>query len=91
MAGNGTMPEMADALARVAGRPLMDRTGMEGRFFYTLNYAPLSTQPADSTVDSGPPDFFAAVQQQLGLKLESKKEPIEILVVDHAQRVPTPN
>jgi uncharacterized protein (TIGR03435 family) len=91
LGGNGTMPQIADALARVAGRPVIDRTGMEGRFFFMVNYAPLSAQPAESTAGSGPPDFFAAVQQQLGLKLESKKQPIELLIVDHAERVPTPN
>jgi uncharacterized protein (TIGR03435 family) len=91
MAGNATMAQIADALARVAGRPVMDRTGMEGRFFYNLNYAPLSTEATSSAVDSGSPDFFVAVQQQLGLKLEPKKESVEILVVDHAERVPTPN
>jgi uncharacterized protein (TIGR03435 family) len=89
--GNATMAQIADALARVAGRPVMDRTGMDGRFFYNLNYSPLSAEATSSAADSGPPDFFVAVQQQLGLKLEPRKESIEILIVDHAERVPTQN
>ena len=60
------MAQIADALARVAGRPVMDRTGMDGRFFYNLNYSPLSAEATSSAADSGPPDFFVAVQQQLG-------------------------
>ena len=91
LGGNGTMPEIADTLARVVGRPVIDRTGMEGTFFYYLNYAPLTPQPADDEADLGPPDIFTAVQEQLGLKLESKREPVEILMVDHAERVPTAN
>jgi uncharacterized protein (TIGR03435 family) len=89
--GVGTMREIADRLAANAGRPIVDRTGVEGTFAYFLNYAPLSAQPSDGAADSGPPDFFEAMEQQLGLKLEPKKEPIEILVVDRAERVPTPN
>jgi uncharacterized protein (TIGR03435 family) len=48
---------------------------------------PLSAQP---DADSGP-NLFAAVQEQLGLKLEKAKGPVEILVVDHAEKVPTGN
>jgi uncharacterized protein (TIGR03435 family) len=85
------MTQIADALARVAGRPVIDRTGMDGRFFYSLSYSPLSTEATSGAADPGPPDFFVAVQQQLGLKLEPRNEPIEILIVDHAERVPTQN
>jgi uncharacterized protein (TIGR03435 family) len=52
-------------------------------------FTPLSAQsetPSDSA-----PDFFAAVERQLGLKLEPKRDPIEVLVIDHAERVPTEN
>jgi uncharacterized protein (TIGR03435 family) len=85
------MAQIADALALAAGRPVVDRTEVAGRFTYTLIYTPISTQPTDSGADSGPPDLFAAVQQQLGIKLESKKESIGLLVVDHAERIPTQN
>jgi len=46
---------------------------------------------ADSAAESGPLDIFRALEQQLGLKLEPAKEPLEILIVDHAERVPTEN
>lgn len=89
--GVGTMAQIADSLARIAGRPVVDRTRLEGRFFFAVNYAPLSTQPADGGAGTDLPDFFAAVQEQLGLRLQSRKQPIEILIVDHAERIPVEN
>lgn len=93
VASNGvvTMPELAIRLALSAGRPVLDKTGLEGRYGFFLFYTMLTAQSADADAGSGPPDFFAAVEQQLGLRLEPKKESIEILVIDHADRVPTDN
>jgi uncharacterized protein (TIGR03435 family) len=85
------MPQLAIRLTDSAGRPVLDKTGLEGRYGFFLFYTMLSAQSADATAGSGPPDFFAAVEQQLGLRLESKKESIGILVVDGADRVPTEN
>ena len=88
--GSGTMPQLAKMISGSAGRPVLDKTGLNGRYNYILSFTPLSAQAAESVSDS-PPDLFTAVQQQLGLKLESKKEPIEILVIDHAERAPAGN
>jgi len=89
--GSGTMPQLARMLTRTAGRPVLDKTELSGRYNYVLNYTPLSAQAPEGPSESGPPDFFTAVQQQLGLKFESKKESIEILVIDRAERVPAGN
>jgi uncharacterized protein (TIGR03435 family) len=90
--GTGTMAQLANMLTSSAGRPVLDKTGLEGRYGYALTFSPLAAQAsADSPSDSGPLDLFAAVQQQLGLKLEPKKDTIEILIVDHAERVPSEN
>jgi uncharacterized protein (TIGR03435 family) len=86
--GPMTMDGLAGSLSRAAGRPVVNRTGLSGRYFCAVTYSPLSAQVNG---DSGPGDIFAAVQEQLGLKLESAKAPIEFLVVDHAERVPTEN
>jgi len=93
VASNGvvTMPQLALQLTLSAGRPVLDKTGLEGRYGFFLLYTMLSAQSDDAGAGPGPPDFFAAVEQQLGLRLEPKRESIEILVVDHADRLPTEN
>jgi uncharacterized protein (TIGR03435 family) len=83
------MPELAKAISRSAGRPVIDGTGLEGLYIYELNFTPLSAQSENASDPA--PDFFAAVQQQLGLKLEPKKAPVDVLVIDHADRVPSGN
>jgi uncharacterized protein (TIGR03435 family) len=93
IASNGvvTMPQLAIRLANSAGRPVLDKTGLEGRYGFFLFWTQLSAESPDADAGSGPPDFFAAVEQQLGLKLQPNKEPVETLIVDHAERVPTEN
>jgi uncharacterized protein (TIGR03435 family) len=89
--GPMTMAELARHLTSAAGRPVFDKTGLEGRYFCAITYSRLSTQSTDNATGPGALDIFAAVQQQLGLKLEPARAPIEILIVDHAERVPTEN
>lgn len=86
ISGVGLMSNLADQLARVIGQPVVDRTGAEGRYAYALSYAPLAAGKSDSDL----PDIFTAVEQQLGVKLVARKQPIEILVIDHVER-PTEN
>ena len=90
MMGAQTMDQLANLLASPAGRPVVNRTGLTGRYFYAVAYSPLSAQ-ATGAADSSSVDIFAALEQQLGLKLESKKESLDVLTVDHAERVPTEN
>jgi uncharacterized protein (TIGR03435 family) len=84
------MPKLADLLARVLGQPVTDATGLTGVFNFTLNWSPTGTaHPDDSTADG--PSIFTALQEQLGLKLESRKGPVEVLVVDSMEKLPTQN
>ncbi len=89
MVGIGATGQLADALARATGRPVVDKTGSEGRFGWMLNYTPFSGNA--NSANSTAPDIFTAIEQQLGLKLEPKKESLQILVVDRADRIPTEN
>jgi uncharacterized protein (TIGR03435 family) len=70
------------------GRPVVDKTGLDGVFDFNLDWSPEgSTEKAADAL----PSIFIALQEQLGLKLESQKGPVEVLVVDHVEKVPTEN
>lgn len=75
---------------------VVDKTGLDGTYDFTLEFAgrfQSGAYPAplpDGQLDTAP-DLFTALQQQLGLKLEEKKAPLNVLVVDHVDRVPTEN
>ena len=81
------MNKLAMLLSRMTGFPVLDKTGLTGFYQFDLRYAD-ERQPAENQVG---PSIFTAVQEQLGLKLESKKGPVEVLVIDHAEKVPLEN
>ena len=89
MVGVGTPSQIADALARAVGRPVVNKTGIEGLFGWMVSYTPFSA--SGKSVDSTAPDIFTAIEQQLGLKLEPRNESLQILVIDHLERIPTEN
>jgi uncharacterized protein (TIGR03435 family) len=71
---------------------VLDMTGIPGTYDIKLEWSPANAKPANANVDAPPgPSIFTAVQEQLGLKLEARKGPIEVLVIDHAEKVPTEN
>jgi uncharacterized protein (TIGR03435 family) len=86
-----SMGEFATRLAVQVGKPVMDATGLKGKYDFTLSWVTeqLRTQTDDS--NAAGPDLFRALQEQLGLKLDAKKSSVEMLVVDHIERVPTGN
>jgi uncharacterized protein (TIGR03435 family) len=74
----------------ILDRPVVDKTGLKGRFDFDLEWAPDETQfggevpVAPGDAPSAP--LFSAIQQELGLKLEATKGPVEALVVDNVER-----
>jgi uncharacterized protein (TIGR03435 family) len=64
-------------------RPLVDQTGLAGKYDFTLRY---DADEAHNSDPNAPPGFFTAVQEQLGLKLEPTKAPVEVFVIDHVER-----
>jgi len=84
------MPGLAYLLSRFeTERPIIDRTGLSGMYEVKLEWTPSrQTQNADTAPG---PSLFTAVTEQLGLKLEARKGPVEILVVDRSEKVPAEN
>ncbi len=85
----GTMRRFAEFLSEEAGRPVVDQTGLSGSYELTLDWTP-DDAPAANDSAAGP-SLFTALQEQLGLKLDATKGPVEILVIDRANRTPTEN
>jgi uncharacterized protein (TIGR03435 family) len=99
-----SMPQFADLLSQPLQRPVVDQTGLTGGFDFTLDLAKYlgmdmsqgprpegdgMTKPVGlSTIEGA---VIMALREQLGLKLESKKSPIDMVVVDKAEKVPTEN
>ena len=93
-----TMEALVSSLSRFTGRPVLDRTGLAGYYALTLEFAaepgvasPLGGVAGPATAP--PPDaasIFSAVVDQLGLKLDARREPTEVLVIDRAEQ-PTPD
>ena len=83
-----TMSRLASQVSVQLGHPVNDATGLSGAYEIGLYW--VSDHIAETSPDSGP-RLIDALREQLGLRLESKKGPVEFLVVDHAERVPTDN
>jgi uncharacterized protein (TIGR03435 family) len=86
---NVNMETFAAGLQGVLDQPVMDRTGLSGRFDITLDWAPDEFQSAaNPPSDNGAafPDLFTALKNQLGLKLERTKGLVEIFVIDHVEK-----
>lgn len=79
----GTMAQLARQLSVTAGRPVMDRTGLSGYYAFTLDWFPADRTPPP---DLDTPDMFAALREQLGLRLEPSRAPVEKLVIDHVDK-----
>jgi uncharacterized protein (TIGR03435 family) len=89
-ARNATMGDFTSLLQRaLLDRPVIDKTGLSGRFDFDLDWAPDETQFGGevpvASADAPSPPFFTAIEQQFGLKLEATKGPVRALVVDSAQ------
>ena len=87
-----TMQQLASALQSLTGRPVMDRTGLAGAFDFDLAWTsgPVAPAPgAGPPLDDGP-SIFTALQEQLGLRLESGRGTFDVVVVDAVHR-PTPD
>jgi uncharacterized protein (TIGR03435 family) len=98
-----SMSMFANALSEMGGldRPVIDHTGLTGNYDWTLTWTPDQNAPpfmgaggsstsAAATSDSSDVSIFTAIQEQIGLKLDSRKEPAPVVVIEHIEE-PSPN
>ena len=92
---NATLGEFAGVMQlAVLDRPVVDKTGLQGRWDFTIRWTPDESQfaslgarvPPPSNDPNAPPGLFTAMQEQLGLRLESTRAPVEVLVVDRIEK-----
>ncbi len=102
-----TMARLTEILGMALGRPVIDKTGLTGAYDVTLDFSPEGVglgskgpgpgagggNPAEAPRDSNDsgPTIFTALQEKLGLKLESRKGAVHVLVVDSVEKMPTEN
>ena len=90
------MQKLADLIAKQAGLPVTNSTGLKGVYDFTLEWSPeadlkLGTADGAASTTASGASIFTALQDQLGLRLESGKGPVEVLVVDRMEKTPTEN
>lgn len=92
---NATMEDFAGLMqSAVLDRPVLDQTGIIGRWNFTLNWTPDDSQfasfgvkiPPPTDTANAPPALYTAIQEQIGLKLDATKAPAEVFVVDHVEK-----
>ena len=88
-----TMEVLTTILSRFLRQPILDRSGLTGPYVIDLEWAPEPRTPAEAEAadPAAGPSIYAAVQEQLGLRLEARKTPQPVIVVDHAEKVPSGN
>ncbi len=111
MSGSTTVSKFTDTLASQLDRPVVDMTGLTGKYDIVLDFAPdpAVMQARMGAMGVGPPPgamheagsspddpngsatIFSALTEQLGLRLEARKGPVDLLVIDSAQKTPTEN
>jgi uncharacterized protein (TIGR03435 family) len=85
-----SMALLAETLARIVEHPVVDRTGLQGVYSLKLEYTQDNAKSDGADAAAGP-SIYSALQEQLGLKLQTQKLPVEIIIVDRVERVPTEN
>jgi uncharacterized protein (TIGR03435 family) len=90
-----TLDMLAHSLSPQLGHSVIDKTGLTGKYDYTLQWTPDEGMAAmhgasgggppneENAVQSGGPSLFTAVEEQLGLKIESTKGQVDVIVIDH--------
>ncbi len=81
----GTMQELADALAKKLNELIVDQTGLKGRYDLNIDITPYAASPGDLNISDNDvlTIMFSSLPAQTGLKLDSRRQPVDLLIVDH--------
>jgi uncharacterized protein (TIGR03435 family) len=92
---SATMSDFASMMQQtVLDRPVLDKTGLTGRFDFNLDWTPDDSQfggrgasiPPPTDASNAPANLYTALEEQIGLKLEAAKAPAEVIVIDHSEK-----
>ena len=83
--GDASVSNLLTWMTQAAGRQIVDRTGLDGFYRVALRFQYIQRQSVTSSSDDSP-NVFTAVQEQLGLRVESSKTEAQVLVIDHIER-----
>jgi uncharacterized protein (TIGR03435 family) len=86
-----SMPQLALLISRFERQIVVDRTGLQGFYEVKLQWTPDQSRSPETADNAPGPSIYTAVQEQLGLKLEARRGPTDVLVMDSVQRVPIDN
>jgi uncharacterized protein (TIGR03435 family) len=89
VAGGFGLAEFRFGLSNLVGRPVVDGGGLDGQWDLLLTFTPPSQARAGELTPADAPDLFTALREQLGLKLEATKGPVNLLVIDRIERPAT--
>jgi len=100
--GHQPVSSLLEVLTSACGRPVFDQTGLTTKYDFTLEFTPDSVRaaggpppaegvPAAALAEDSGPTVYSAVLDQLGLKLEARKMPVEVLIIDRIEKAPTGN
>ena len=89
-AKRSSMADLADDIARSLGEMVVDKTGIDGVYDFELRFT-TDDLISNATDAESIPSLFTALKETIGLRLQSERVPVDIIVVDHVERVPTDN
>ena len=83
------LPDLCERIGKVTGRPVIDKTGLDGDYMIVLTYLPFGSTNSDPSDPAS--DIFSAVRDQLGLRLQSQRGVVDVLKIESVDKVPTEN